>query len=137
MVDEDFGEATIVYEDPDEGTVRRTVENEHVAYFQDHWILKTGEDDEGRDTIVRIPATRVYHVERTVQEFEAEISTLADQVRSLTADLRQKLPVGSEGRGSRARRERGRDRGGPVEIDVERGGESAEEGRPGPESGGS
>jgi len=133
MVEEDIGEATIVYEDPDEGTVRRTVENEHVAYFQDHWIVKTGEDDEGRDTIMRIPATRVYHVERTVEAFEEEIATLADQVRSITADLREKLPVGSEDR----TRQRRRGRGGPVDIEVERGREPAEEGQAGPESGGS
>ena len=39
MVDEDLelekdlGAATIVYDDPDEGTVERSVPNEHVAYF--------------------------------------------------------------------------------------------------------
>jgi hypothetical protein len=119
MVSEDLGEATIVYESREDGPVETTVQNEHVAYFQDHWILKTGEDDKGRDTIQRIPRERVYHVERTVQAFEDEISTLADQVRSFTDELREKLPVGGEPR-DRRRRSRGRGgRDGPVEIEVE------------------
>jgi hypothetical protein len=98
MVEEDLGEAIIAYEDPDEGTVERTVQNEHVAYFQDHWIIKTDETEGGRDTVRRIPAQRVYYVERSVEEFEQEVATLADQVQSFTDDLRSKLlgGVGSE-----------------------------------------
>ena len=99
MVEEDFGEATIAYEDPDEGTVERTVQNEHVAYFQDHWIIKTDESEDGRDTVRRIPAQRVYYVERSVEEFEEEVKTLKDQVQSFTDDLRSKL-LGGGGGGS-------------------------------------
>jgi hypothetical protein len=122
MVEEDFGEATIVYEDPDDGTVETTVPNKHVAYFQDHWLVKTGEDEQGRDTVRRIPATRVYHVERTVEEFEEEIRTLTDQVRSITSDLRGMLPVGGDGgRGRRRTGRGGHEREGPVNIEVERG----------------
>lgn len=122
MVSEDLGEATIVYESHDDGPVEETVQNEHVAYFQDHWILKTGEDEHGRDTIQRIPRERVYHVERNVETFEEEFATLTDQVRSFTDELREKLPVGGEGRDRRRRsHDRGEreERGGPVEIEVE------------------
>lgn len=91
MVDEDLGEATIVYEDPDEGTVERTVQNEYLAYFQDHWIVRTGEDDEGRDLVRRIPRSRVHYVERTVEEFEEEVSTLKNRVQSAADDLRSRL----------------------------------------------
>lgn len=97
MVEEDLGEATIAYEDPDEGTVEKTVENEHVAYFQDHWIIKTDDSDEGRDTVRRIPTNRVYYVERSVEEFEQEVATLKDQVQSFTDDLRSKLLGGGGG----------------------------------------
>ncbi|WP_135852912.1 hypothetical protein [Halorussus salinus] len=99
MVEEDLGEATIVYEGPDGETESQTVQNEHVAYFQDHWILKTGEDDHGRDLVRRIPAERVYHVERTVEQFEEEVSTLRDQVESVADDLRTRL-LGSDSGGS-------------------------------------
>ncbi|WP_243700429.1 hypothetical protein [Halorussus pelagicus] len=119
MVEEDLGEATIVYEGPDGETVEQNVENEHVAYFQDHWILKTGEDDRGRDLVRRIPASRVYHVERTVEQFEEEVSTLRDQVESVADDLRTRL-LGSGGD------ERGSDSESPsrsesISIEVERG----------------
>lgn len=87
MVETDLGKATILYEDPDEGTVEETVENEHIAYFQDHWIVKTGEHDEGHDVVRRIPAQRVYFVERSVEEFEEEVRTLRNQVQSLADDI--------------------------------------------------
>lgn len=93
-LERDLGEATLVYDDPDEGTVRKTVPNEHVAYFQDHWIVKTDEDAEGNDVVRRIPARRVHYVERSVEEFESEVETLIDQVQSFAADLRTKIPVG-------------------------------------------
>lgn len=98
-LDEDVGRATIVYEDPHEGTVEKQVPNEHVAYFQDHWIVKVEEDDQGRDRIRRIPATRVHYVERTVDEFAEEIRTLKSEVESIASDLRGKLPIGGQGGG--------------------------------------
>ncbi|WP_435333689.1 hypothetical protein [Haloarchaeobius sp. TZWWS8] len=97
MVDRDLGEAVIVYDDPDDGTVEKTVKNEHVAYFQDHWIVKTGED-EGADLVRRIPVQRVHYVERSVEEFENEVSTLRDQVQSVADDLRSKF-LGGDDRG--------------------------------------
>ncbi|WP_134671912.1 hypothetical protein [Halorussus marinus] len=91
MVERELGHATIVYEDPDDGTVERTVENEHVAYFQDHWLVKTDDHDADHDVVRRIPANRVYYVERSVEEFEAEMKTIRDQVQSVADDLRSKL----------------------------------------------
>ncbi|WP_394739790.1 hypothetical protein [Natronococcus roseus] len=122
MVDEDLelerdvGEATIVYDEPDEGTVRKTVPNEHVAYFQDHWIIKTDEDEDGRDIVRRIPAQRVHYVERSVEEFEEEVSTLVDQVQSFASDLRTKISVGGDSAG---RRERGREDTDPINVDID------------------
>jgi hypothetical protein len=121
MVDEDIGQATIVYEGPDGDAVERTVDNEHVAYFQDHWIIKIDDEEmeeeermEGRDTVRRIPAQRVYHVERSVEEFEEEVKTIKDQVQSITEDLRSKLIGGGEQSRGRSDRE-------PERIEVERG----------------
>ncbi|UPW00746.1 hypothetical protein M0R88_01265 [Halorussus gelatinilyticus] len=118
MVEEDLGEATIVYEGPDGEAESQTVQNEHVAYFQDHWILKTGEDDRGRDLVRRIPASRVYHVERTVEQFEEEVSTLRDQVESVADDLRTRLLGGSGGGDERSTTTESASRSESVSIDV-------------------
>lgn len=99
MVEEDLGEATIVYEEPDEGTVELTVENEHVAYFQDHWAVKVDEDERGDDRVRRIPRQRVYYVERSVEEFEEEVKTIQRRIESFADDLREKLPVGGRSEG--------------------------------------
>ncbi|MHB9287198.1 hypothetical protein ACKVMT_09170 [Halobacteriales archaeon Cl-PHB] len=113
MVEEDLGEATIVYEHPEEGLKELTVQNEYIAYFQDHWIFKTGEDERGEiDRVRRVPATRVVHVERSVEEFQDEVSTVKNQVRSLTEELRELIPMGGES----GRRREGDE---PVEISVE------------------
>lgn len=90
-VEDELGQATIVYEEPDEQRVTQTVPNEHIAYFQDHWILKTEEDDRGNDVVRRIPSERVYYVERSVEEFEEEVKTIRDQVQSVAGSLRSKL----------------------------------------------
>ncbi|APW99277.1 hypothetical protein CHINAEXTREME_16515 [Halobiforma lacisalsi AJ5] len=129
-LERDLGEATIVYEDPDEGTVRKTVPNEHVAYFQDHWIIKTDEDEEGNDIVRRIPSKRVHYVERSVERFEEEVETLVDQVQSFASELRTKIPVGGDD-------EEGTERSGetePLEIDIdegEPGGGTGDANRPG------
>ena len=118
---DDIGRATIVYEGPDGDPVERTVDNDHVAYFQDHWIVKVDEeaeaadDDAGpsrsdRDTVRRIPAKRVYYVERSVEEFEEEVKTLKDQVQSITEDLRSRFLGGESDGGDRE----------PHRIEVER-----------------
>lgn len=98
MTDEDLGQATIVYDDPNEGTVEKTVDNEHLAYFQDHWIVKTGQDAD-RDIVRRIPIQQVHYVERSVEEFEEEVATLRNQVESFAGNLRERL-FGTEGQES-------------------------------------
>ena len=122
MSDSDLGTATIVYEDPSEGTVERSVPNEQIAYFQDHWILKYGEDEAGNDVVRRIPVERVHYVERTVGEFGEEIGTLRNQVESFADDLRSRL-LGGRGRdeGDRSERESEPEPEdtGPIEIEVE------------------
>ena len=115
-LERDLGEATIVYDEPDEGTVRKTIPNEHIAYFQDHWIIKTDEDDDGNDIVRRIPAKRVHYVERSVEEFESEVETVIDQVQSVASDLRTKIPVGGGGSGGASD-----ERTEPHRIDVESG----------------
>lgn len=111
MGQDNFGEATIVYEHPEEGTVEETVANEHLAYFQEHWILKAGEDDEG-DVVRRIPRERVHQVERSVEAFEREVATLRDQVESFADELRSTL-FGQGDRGETSEE--------PTRIDVEAG----------------
>ena len=114
MVEEDLGEARIVYEDPDEGTVERNVQNEHVAYFQDHWIVRMGEDDDGNDLVRRIPTRRIHYVERSVEEFEEEIKTLRNRVQSAAEGLRSRLLGDDDERGNG---ERGDDE--PVHVSVD------------------
>jgi hypothetical protein len=92
MVDRNLGEATIVYEDPADGTVERTVQNEHIAHFQDHWTVKTGEDEQGNDTVRRIPREQVYYVERSVTAFEEEVQGIRQQVESVADEIRSRLP---------------------------------------------
>ncbi len=104
MVEEDLGTATIVYEEPDDGTVEQTVQNEHIAYFQDHWVIKMDEESEGWDRVRRIPHQRVYHVERSVDEFENEVMTVKSQLKSVAEDLQQKI-IGGEQQQERTERE--------------------------------
>lgn len=115
-MDRNPAETTIAYEDPDEGTVERTVRSEHVAYARDHWIVKTGEDDSGRDVVRRIPRDRVHYVERSVEAVEREVTTLRGQVQSLADELRSKVAGGAERR----------DRGEVHRIDIEEADETPE-----------
>jgi uncharacterized FlaG/YvyC family protein len=81
MVDPELGRATIVYDKLDAGQVEITVDNEHIAYFDDHWLVKVGEDDDGNDVVRRIPRDRVQHVERSVEEFQNKLDMMADEAR--------------------------------------------------------
>jgi hypothetical protein len=120
MSDSNLGTATIVYEDPSDGTVERSVPNEQIAYFQDHWILKYGEDEAGNDVVRRIPVERVHYVERTVGEFSDEVGTLRNQVESFADDLRSRLLGGRDGgdEGGTEPEPEPEDTG-PIEIEVE------------------
>ena len=96
MTQLEIGDAVIVYDDPDEGTVERTVDNERIAYFQDHWILKLDEDEAGNDIVRRIPRQRVHYVERSVEQFEDEVKTLRNQVESFAKEVQSTL-LGGDG----------------------------------------
>ena len=109
MVERDLGEATIVYESPETGPVEKSVPNEHVAYVQDHWTVKIDERDGGHDVVRRIPAERVYHVERDVEAFEEEVRTIRGRIQSVADELRTKIPGGDAGEEEPRR----------IEIDVE------------------
>ena len=117
MVERDLGQATIVYENREGESEERTVQNEHVAYFQDHWIVRTGEHERGHDVVQRIPAQRVYHVERSVEQFEEEIKTLRDQVQSVAEDLRSKIMGGGGGRGGRRGQPSGRSKNRRIDVE--------------------
>lgn len=79
--DPELGKATIVFEKPDGETKHATVDNEYIIYFQDHWQVKYGEDDEGNDVVRRIPKERVHYVERSVEEFQDRIDALLDRAK--------------------------------------------------------
>lgn len=81
MPDPELGKATIVFENPDGETEHATVDNEYILYFQDHWQVKYGEDDEGNDVVRRIPKERVHYVERSVEEFQDRVDALLDRAK--------------------------------------------------------
>ncbi|WP_458188390.1 hypothetical protein [Haladaptatus sp. NG-WS-4] len=81
MPDPDVGTATIVYDDPDDGTIEREIENEDVVYFDDHWLIKVGENDEGDDVVRRIPRERVHYVQRSIDELEKKVQGAIEQAK--------------------------------------------------------
>jgi hypothetical protein len=113
MTDSNLGTATIVYDHPEDDTVERTVQNEHLVYFQDHWLLKRDEDEAGNDRVRRIPRERVHYVDRSVDTFEDEIGSVRRQVENVANEVRSKLLGGNESGDSDHH-----SHGGPVEIDV-------------------
>lgn len=118
MEELDIGQATIVYEDPEEGRTETTVDNEQLVYGRDHWMVRTGTDDRGNDLLKQIPRSRVHYVDRNVERFEEEARTVRHRVESIASDLRRKLPVGD---GKPVRSESDTE---PRRIPVERGEES-------------
>ena len=93
-----LGQATIVYEDPEEGVVAETVDNEEIVYARDHWMVRTGTDEADNDLMKQIPRDRVHRVDRTVETFEEEARTVRRRVESIASDLRERIPVGGDGR---------------------------------------
>jgi len=93
MEEIELGQATIVYEDPDEGVVTETVDNEEIVYARDHWMVRTGTDEHGNDLMKQIPKERVHRVDRTVEQFEDQAGTVRRRVESLASDLRERIPV--------------------------------------------
>jgi hypothetical protein len=89
----ELGQATIIYDDPESGTVTETVDNEDLVYVRDHWMVKTGTDEDGNDLMHQIPRDRVHHVTRNAEAFEEQIQTVRHRVESIASDLRERLPV--------------------------------------------
>jgi hypothetical protein len=120
----EFGKATIVYEDQDGDIVEETVDNEMVVYARDHWMLKSGTDDEGNDLMSQIPRDRVVRVDRNVEKFEDQAQTVRRRVESFADDLREKLPVDvGDGTGGGPRRSGDRHEPQSQTIPVEEGDE--------------
>jgi hypothetical protein len=99
-----LGQATIVYEEEDDGRTETKVDNEELVYARDHWMLRSGSDEQGNDQMRQIPRDRVYYVERNVEKFEEEAATVRHRVESLARDLREKVPVDVGGGGGRRKR---------------------------------
>jgi len=77
----DTGTATIVYDDPDGEVIEREVENDDIVYFDDHWLLKVGENDEGDDLVRRVPRERVHYVERSIDELEKKVESAVEKAK--------------------------------------------------------
>jgi hypothetical protein len=84
----ELGTATITYRNADDELEEVTVDNDHIAYFQDHWLFAYGTDDDGNDMVRRVPSERVYHVERSVEELESTFDTAVDRAKDTLEDLR-------------------------------------------------
>ena len=89
----DLGQATIIYEDQNGDVVEETVANEQLVYARDHWMLKSGSDEQGNDLMSQIPRGRVHRVDRNVQRFEEQAQTVRHRVESIASDLREKIPM--------------------------------------------
>lgn len=101
----ELGQATIVYEDPDEGVIEDTVDNEEIVYARDHWMVRTGTGENGNDLMKQIPKERVHRVDRSVKEFEDRAGSVRHRVESLASDLRDRIPVDVGNGGGGGRRE--------------------------------
>lgn len=121
MTELELGQATIVYDHPEEGQADLTVDNEQIVYARDHWMVVTGTDEEGNDLMKQIPRDRVHHVERNVERFEEEARTVRHRVESIARDLRQKLPIDVGERAGRGRGGGSSTGGEPVTVEVEEG----------------
>jgi hypothetical protein len=99
-----LGQATIVYEEEDDGRTETTVDNEELVYARDHWMLRSGSDEHGNDQMRQIPRERVYYVERNVERFEERAATVRHRVESLANNLREKVPVDMGAGGGRRQR---------------------------------
>jgi hypothetical protein len=80
-MDLDVGTARVVYETPD-GIERTEVDNEHVAFVDEHWVIVRPNIDGDDGTVTRIPRDRVYAVERSTDEVESKAASLLDEATS-------------------------------------------------------
>ena len=86
--DRELGTATIVYETAADEIERVTVDNEHIAYFQDHWLFAYGTDDDGNDVVRRVPHNRVHYVERSVEELEESFESGLEKAKGKLEEIR-------------------------------------------------
>lgn len=84
----EIGTATIVYETPEDGRESVTVDNDRIAYFQDHWLFAYGTDEDGNDMVRRVPDNRVYYVERSVEEIEETFESTLEKAKDKIDDVR-------------------------------------------------
>ncbi|SEV86252.1 hypothetical protein [Natrinema salifodinae] len=84
----ELGTATIVYEPTDGEIERVTVDNDRIAYFQDHWLFAYGTDEDGNDVVRRVPKQRVHYVERSVEELEETFESGLEKAKGKLEDLR-------------------------------------------------
>lgn len=84
----ELGTATIVYETPGEDVEHVTVDNDRIAYFQDHWLFAYGTDDDGNDVVRRVPKENVHYVERSVEEIEETFESGLEKAKGKLEELR-------------------------------------------------
>ncbi|SEP81015.1 hypothetical protein [Natrinema salaciae] len=84
----ELGTATIVYETPGENDERVTVDNDRIAYFQDHWLFAYGTDEDGNDIVRRVPKERVHYIERSVEEIEETFESGLEKAKGKLEELR-------------------------------------------------
>ena len=85
--DLEAGKATIVYETATDDLERATVDNDRIAYFQDHWLFAYGTNENGDDVVRRVPKERVRYVERTVEEIEETFETGVEKAKGKLEEL--------------------------------------------------
>lgn len=86
--DLELGKATIVYETATGEFERATVDNDHIAYFQDHWLFAYGTNENGDDIVRRVPKERVRYVERTVEEIEETFESGIEKAKGKLEEIR-------------------------------------------------
>ena len=86
--DLEVGKATIVYETATDDLERATVDNDHIAYFQGHWLFAYGTNEEGDDVVRRVPKERVRYVERTVEEIEETFESGIEKAKGKLEEIR-------------------------------------------------
>ncbi|QRV14087.1 hypothetical protein [Haloterrigena salifodinae] len=86
--DLELGKASIVYETATGDLERATVDNDRIAYFQDHWLFAYGTDEDGNNVVRRVPKERVRYVERSVEEIEETFESGIEKAKGKIEELR-------------------------------------------------
>ncbi|NUB93126.1 hypothetical protein HT576_19145 [Haloterrigena sp. SYSU A121-1] len=86
--DLELGKASIVYETATGDLERATVDNDRIAYFQDHWLFAYGNDEDGNSVVRRVPKERVRYVERSVEEIEETFESGIEKAKGKLEEIR-------------------------------------------------